>query len=246
MNVTKTQFKFFLWNGKNICSFTLICFIFFLNLPRMKTKHRCFSFFCLAAILVIVIMARACSGTGKSRCILPGDCTLQTGDVVFRRGSGVTSRTVIALDQKGEYSHVGIVVDSAGVKMVVHAVPGEPDYEGDPDRVKMDTPETFFSSVNAQLGEVCRPKDSLVACKAAEEALKIYRRHTLFDHDYDDRDTTRMYCTELVVHAFRKAGVELVGEERHHMKVPILEVECMFPSDLLNSDYLGSVVGKFH
>ncbi len=212
----------------------------------MKTTPLRLAVFCLAAILVTVTMVGACSDNVAPRCILPADCILQTGDVVFRRGSGVTSRTVIALDQKGEYSHVGIVVDSAGVKMVVHAVPGEPDFEGDPDRVKMDTPETFFSSFYAQLGEVCRPKDFLSAVRAAEEALKVYRRHTLFDHDYDDSDTTRMYCTELVVHAFRKAGVELVGEERHRVNVPILEVECMFPSDLLNSDYLESVAGKFH
>ena len=84
-----------------------------------------------------------CTDTQPPHCIMPDDCTLHTGDVVFRRGSGLTSRTVIALDEKGEYSHVGIVVDSAGVKMVVHAVPDEPDFEGDPDRVKMDTPEQF-------------------------------------------------------------------------------------------------------
>lgn len=187
-----------------------------------------------------------CSETGTPRCILPEDCTLHTGDLVFRRGGGVTSHTVIALDKKGEYSHVGIVVDSAGVKMVVHAVPDEPDFEGDPDRVKMDSPETFFSSIHARLGEVCRPKDSLVACRTAEEAMKVYLRHTLFDHAYDDSDTTRMYCTELVVHAFRKAGVELVGEKRHDVDIPILKMECIFPSDLLESDYLESVCGKFY
>ena len=199
----------------------------------------------LLMLLWTVMVMHGCSDTNPPRCILPDGCTLHTGDVVFRRGSGITSRTVIALDKKSEYSQVGIVVDSAGVKMVVHAVPGEPDYEGDPDRVKMDNPGTFFSSVNAQLGEVCRPKDSLVACRAAKEALRVYRRHTLFDHDYDDSDTTRMYCTELVVYAFRKAGVDLVGEERHHIDTPILTVECLFPSDLLNSDFLKTLSGKF-
>ncbi len=173
-------------------------------------------------------------------CIMPSGCKLRTGDVVLRRGSGLTSRTVMALDEKGEYSHVGIVVDSAGVKMVVHAVPDEPDYEGDPDRVKMDTPEQFFSSVYAQMGEVCRPKDSLTARKAAAAALDVYHRHTLFDHAYDDADTLRMYCTELVVHAYHRAGVELVGSKRHHVDIPFLKMDCMFPSDVLESGLLES------
>lgn len=191
-------------------------------------------------ILAVMVLC-GCSNAKPPYCIMPEDCALHTGDVVFRRGSGLTSRTVIALDEKGEYSHVGIVVDSAGVKMVVHAVPDEPDFEGDPDRVKMDTPAQFFSSVYAQLGEVCRPTDSLVAQQAAMEALKVYHRHTLFDHGYDDSDTTRMYCTELVVHAFRKAGVELVGTEKHYVDIPMLKVECLFPSDILSSDFLKSI-----
>lgn len=55
---------------------------------------------------------------------MPDDCQLKTGDVVFRRGSGLTSHVVLAADVNGNYSHLGIVVDSAGIKMVVHAVPG--------------------------------------------------------------------------------------------------------------------------
>lgn len=193
------------------------------------------------ALMTSCLALWGCTDTQPPHCIMPDECTLHTGDVVFRRGSGLTSRTVIALDEKGEYSHVGIVVDSAGVKMVVHAVPDEPDFEGDPDRVKMDTPEQFFSSVYAQMGEVCRPADSLAAQKAAEAALEVYHRHVLFDHSYDDTDTTRMYCTELVMYAYHKAGVELVGAEKHYVDIPMLKVECRFPSDILASDYLQSI-----
>ena len=197
--------------------------------------------FAVALLLVATTFGSCLDNPNKDvSCIMPANCTLHIGDVVLRRGSGLTSRTVLALDEKGEYSHVGIVVDSAGVKMVVHAVPDEPDYEGDPDRVKMDTPEQFFSSVYAQTGEVCRHKDSLAARKAAAAALDVYHRHTLFDHAYDDNDTTRMYCTELVVHAYHRAGVELVGTERHHVDIPFLKMDCMFPSDVLESEQLES------
>ena len=96
----------------------------------------------LASLAVVLV---SCEERVGERSILPDDFTLRAGDVVFRRGEGITSRVVLATDANGNYSHVGIVVDSAGSKMIVHAVPGEPDFDGDADRVKMDTPGRFFS-----------------------------------------------------------------------------------------------------
>ncbi len=160
----------------------------------------------LLTIIFTAFMLASC-GEKEQRSILPEGCELRAGDVVFRRGSGLTSRAVLAADRNGAYSHIGIVVDSCGVMMVVHAVPGEPDYEGDPDRVKMDTPQRFFSSMNARIGEVKRLcGDSATAARAARFAMEVYRRGTLFDHDYDDSDTTKMYCCELVDFVYRKPG----------------------------------------
>lgn len=182
-------------------------------------------------------------GRRTPRCILPEDVELREGDIVFRRGNGLTSRAVLAADRHGMYSHVGMVVDSCGVKMIVHAVPGEPDHEGDPDRVKMDTPERFFSSVNADIGEVKRLRgDTLTPRRAALAALQTYRRGTLFDHDYDDSDTVKMYCCELVMHAFARAGTPLVGPARHEFRLPGLGlIRCVLPSDICNSPRLVTV-----
>ena len=126
--------------------------------------------------------------------------------------------------------------------MVVHAVPGEPDFEGDPDRVKMDRPEHFFSSQYTSIGEVCRTPDTAAAQRAALAALAVYHRHTLFDHDYDDADTAKMYCTELIVHAYARAGLPLVGAERHEVRLPMLSADCIFPSDIRNSRQLETVI----
>ena len=82
----------------------------------------------------------SCSGEGREPvCLMPDTTVVRAGDIVFRRGGGFTSHAVVTLDARGYYSHVGMVVDTAGRMMVVHAVPGEPDYEGDPDRVKLDS-----------------------------------------------------------------------------------------------------------
>ena len=174
--------------------------------------------------------------------LLPQDAELRPGDVVFRRGEGLTSQVVLVADREGEYSHTGIVVDSCGTLLIVHAVPGEPDFEGDPDRVKADRPERFFSSTYATIGEVCRPADSAIAVKAAEIAWQAYKRHTLFDHDYDDEDTTRLYCTELVAYAFSRAGQDIVEGRGHHINLPILQTDCVFPSDIYASEFLKTVI----
>ncbi len=180
----------------------------------------------------------------KTYSLLPDSLQMKVGDVVFRRGGGMTSQAVLLADKDGSYSHCGIVVDSAGILLVVHAVPGEPDFEGDPDRVKADPPSVFFSNVYANAGEVCRADNDTIAKAAAHKAWEIYRKGVLFDHDYDCEDTTRMYCTELVHLVYNKAGYVLCGPPTHRFDLPGLHCTCWLPSDLYTSEHLHSI-GKF-
>ncbi|MBQ6653144.1 MAG: hypothetical protein IJM81_07100 [Prevotella sp.] len=197
----------------------------------------------LLPTLTVAIVALSVAGCTKSGvCVLPAGVNLEEGDVVFRRGGGFTSHVVLVGDRGGQYSHVGIVADSCGVRMIVHAVPGEPDYAGDPDRVKMERPEEFFSTVRTDVGEVCRVSDRSIARRAARKAVEIYRRHTLFDHDYDDSDTTRMYCTEFIAYVYQQAGMPLVGRERHRVDLPMLHADVLYPSDIHKSRKLKSVI----
>lgn len=185
----------------------------------------------------------ACSDTDRmqSGSILPDDVELKVGDVVFRRGSGFTSQAVLIAEKGGAYSHTGIVVDSAGVLMIVHAVPGEPDYEGDEDRVKMEHPQSFFHPMRAQQGAVYRHVDSIAAQQAAMRALHTYQRHPLFDHDYDDTDTMRLYCTELVVHAYSQTSCPLKDVNHQHLHLVGFEADCILPSDVLGCKDLKQV-----
>ena len=186
----------------------------------------------------------ACSDTDcmQGGTILPDDVELKAGDVVFRRGAGFTSHAVLVAEKGGTYSHTGIVVDSAGVLMIVHAVPGEPDFEGDEDRVKMELPQVFFHPMRALQGAVYRHVDSCAAQQAAIRALQTYRRQPLFDHDYDDTDTTRLYCTELVVHAYSQTTSPLTGVHHQHLHLVGFEADCILPSDVLACKDLKKVI----
>ena len=187
------------------------------------------------------IALAACTEGTKETHILPPDVRLRTGDVVFRQGSGLTSHAVRLADTDGNYSHVGIVADSAGQLLVVHAVPGEGREESNADRVRADKPEAFFSTQRANIGAVARTADSVAAQRAAAAAWQVYKRGTPFDHDYDDTDTLSMYCTELVVHVYKAAGLMLVGSERHEVELPGLKCQCIYPSDVFRSPRLKTI-----
>lgn len=193
------------------------------------------------AVLILLHLA-ACQQTPTAQSILPEHTLLKAGDVVFRQGNGLTSRAVRAADSDGRFSHIGIVADSAGALRIIHAVPDEPDFPGDPDRVKMETPERFFNAIHASCGKVMRPQNGDAARAAAAKAYEVFDRGTLFDHDYDDRDTTAMYCCELIDFCFRAAAYPLIGNERHEYHLPGLDFDhLILPSDFLRSARLVNV-----
>ena len=209
----------------------------------MRTTARCSR--CIATLCALLLIL-ACRGGSSEKpekplSMLSDTFSLLPGDLLFRRGTSLSSEAVIMADRRGEFSHVGIVADSAGVMMVVHAVPDEPDFKGDPDRVKMETPASFFTTDKASKGVVCRPNDAEAGKRAAKVALETYRRGTLFDHKYNSEDTTTMYCTELVVHCYRKAGYELTGPPTHSYSMPILSCTCWLPSDLYHSEGIHEI-----
>lgn len=195
------------------------------------------------ATLITCLLLSSCNAERPST-IFPGSIALRPGDIVLRRGCGLTSRVVLMADRNGAFSHVGIVADSAGTLMVVHAVPGEPDFKGDEDRVKMETPQKFYDPINAGTGCVLRCGDSIAAAKAARAAMQVYRRGTLFDHDYDSRDTARMYCSELVLFAYSRAGQPLKTGPRHSFNLPGMRIDSVtLPSDFLASPQLRRIAG---
>ncbi len=196
---------------------------------------------CAAVLLVLSCSKRVERGGAGD--YLPDDVDLRTGDVVLRRGNGLTSRAVLLIDKGSRYSHVGIVVDSLGEKMICHAVPGEHDGEGDIDRLRLCTPEVFFSAMRGDAGCVMRYADVEIARRAGAEALRLCKKGVPFDHDYDAEDSLKLYCSEFVELAYRKAGAAIVGEARHRHRSEGLHLErLLLPSDFRNSEYLHLLV----
>ncbi len=198
----------------------------------------------LLIVAIAALMVISCGGK-DGHSILPAGVELREGDVVARRGMGLKSRVVCELDSTGLYSHIGIVARSPeGGLRIVHAVPGESN-EGEStdsliDPVRCDPPEYFFSSERAAIGAAWRYPDSIVAKRAAQQALRWYYKRVPFDYCYNDSDTTVLYCCQLVELAYlRAAGISLSEGRHQRLKAPgIGEVSCMFPSDIISSSHL--------
>lgn len=165
---------------------------------------------------------------------------LRDGDLVFRMGLQQVSRIVTTLDG-GDFSHVGILLQTDSGWSVVHAVPDEA-IAGEPDRVKCEPLEVFFLPDRARRGAVLRVAcSSEKASRAARLAYQKYLEKIVFDHDYDLNDTTKFYCTELVWFVYNRVGVELTEGRRHQLIFPGRPEWYIFPDDLWQSAVLRLV-----
>lgn len=190
-------------------------------------------------VLLALCLWVSCKDTkAKSQRIMPVEI-LADGDLVFRRGTGLLSHVVTSASKDGVYSHIGILKKIADEWFVIHAVPDEPDFEGDSDRVKIDSLSRFFMSDRAVRGMIARiTEDTLAASKAACTACEMARQGILFDHDYNLADTSRMYCSELVEFAYRKAGICLSEGRRTQIHVPAMGGTYLMPDDIARNKKL--------
>ncbi len=191
-------------------------------------KHLILSLFCLFFI--------GCVNSHK-KILLPNESEFREGDIVFRLGKGLDSGIVQYADG-GLYSHVGIVVDYLGMKMIVHSVPQEQDEKGNMDRIKMDSIQCFFSKEKALAGAICRPIDKSICKRSALYAINLYNKKIPFDHDYDYSDTSKLYCTELVMFIYNKCGKKLVETDGHNINFPLIKHKVFLPSDVFKSKQL--------
>lgn len=188
--------------------------------------------------IIASIFLVSCTSPNKKDYSLHYPDDIQEGDVVFRSGKGLSSEAILYADNNGDFSHVGIVVDTLGKLMVVHAVPDELDFEGDVARVKLDSLNEFYSVKKADKGAVCRPRNNALAKKTAKLAAELYKRNILFDNYFDVSDTSKMYCTELLLFVYSKCGVKLTESDGHRFYLPMLKHKVFLPSDIYNSKQL--------
>lgn len=208
--------------------------------------HNMKTFVCKTLTAIVAVVLCACHNNRPNQSTIIPDTVVRVcreGDIVLREGTAIESRVVSAADRRSHFTHCGLVARMGKELVVIHAVPQEPDYEGDVDRVKAEPIRQFFSTKRAKRGCVLRClTDSATAHRAAQKAVELVRRRTLFDHDYNDRDTTQMYCSELVVFAYASAGMEFRGLHRSdYFLVTTRLHNVLLPSEFTNAEQVQRI-----
>jgi hypothetical protein len=133
---------------------------------------------------------------------------------VVRRGRGIFSdlfRKVGGVESP--YSHVGILHLDGDEARVIHTVASELTSRG---HVRIEPLRQFIGKENADAAALYRARSASreELREAVRTALGFAAARVPFDTRFDLATEDRLYCTELVQLAFRRAGVVLVKEDQ--------------------------------
>lgn len=151
----------------------------------------------------------------------------QAGDLIFREGTETISDIILSIDPGG-YSHVGMLVGTAGNWQVLHATPSE--VTGRPDGVVVDTLDFFLDPLRARRHAVYRVQ----ADSAAQREEAVRRARDALGRPFRMADDSGTYCTLLVWQAWQDAGLSLEARFRH-LDLPLIPGEYLLPSGLIAS-----------
>ena len=160
---------------------------------------------------------------------------LQAGDVIFRIGNDWTSDIVRGTqnDEKDPYSHVGILTGDGSQWQVLHAVPAE--VPGRMDAVVLDDLEFFLAPDRARGFAVYR----VAAERSAHEAAIKYAMARLgAPFRIVKNDSEGQYCTTLVWHAWKHAGIDL-SVNFDHLNIPLASGQYLLPYSLRRAPELS-------
>ncbi len=158
--------------------------------------------------------------------------SLQAGDLVFRIGNDWQSEAVRHApgSSRGDpYSHVGMLTGTPGRWQVLHAVPAEAPGRGD--AIRIDPLDDFLAPEHSRGVAVYRV-DADPAQRESAVRHALARQGLPFRIVEDDPDGS--YCTTLVWHAWRAAGVDL-GVRFEYLDLPLLSGHYLLPHRLRQS-----------
>jgi len=159
----------------------------------------------------------------------------QEGDLVFRTGRDVMARLVLTQGDSVRYSHVGVLVGTAGAWSVASAMPAEGGFRGG---VLLEPLASFASREKARAVGIWRVGALTPRAREVFVAHVLAQRGKPFDAAFRYGEDSSLYCTELVMKGLAAAGQDLSNSVPG---VTVLTVpEKVYPPDYLRrSDRTG-------
>lgn len=185
----------------------------------------------------------AASETNIDPVLLAGiNSEIKDGDIIFRKGRSLVSSIVMLNDKETDYSHVGICCKTDNEMFVIHAVPGEPDEQGN-EKIRCDKLSEFLTPDKASIFAFYRLTcdTSGIAAASAANAMAYYRAGLPFDKALNFRSDDKLYCTELVWKAYLKSGINITGNQFKKLNLNILTDSIILPGHIQNSALLTKI-----
>ena len=129
---------------------------------------------------------------------------LKNGDLILRKGRSVESYAVYSADKEAEFTHIGMIVYENKIPFVIHAVPHKNK------TLKKESVQDFLKPKNASKFAIYRSSfSSEVLRNVTSEVKKFYNNKIVFDNNYNLETDNEMYCTELILKAFKNNNIQL-------------------------------------
>lgn len=152
---------------------------------------------------------------------------IKEGDILLRQGQGPFSTHIVRyLDEKHPLSHCGIVCDLNNKLTIIHCISEE---LSGIDGVQTQNIPDFFADVADSNIAIIRPMmDSSQRIKFVSEAKRYLNKKIKFDHDFNFKDTTKLYCSELIYYSYINSTKKNPFEFKKNDKVDLMKFDSFF------------------
>ena len=158
------------------------------------------------------------------------EADFRSADLVLRLGRSIESDLIARGGKSGNhYSHIGLLIESDSGMIVVDI---EPSIDKESEQIKAQSVSNFFNSQKAIAGTIMRYDglDSMQINTLKNKTIELLNSSITFDHDYQQSDNSKMYCTELIEVLFNAINISL--SENRNRTLPLAKEPVIMPSDI--------------
>ncbi|MBR6814791.1 MAG: hypothetical protein IKM69_03170 [Alistipes sp.] len=158
------------------------------------------------------------------------EADFRSADLALRLGRSIESDLIArGGESDNRYSHIGLLIESDSGMIVVDI---EPSTDKESEQIKAQSVSNFFNSQKAIAGTIMRYDglDSTQINMLKNKAIELLNSSITFDHDYQQSDNSKMYCTELIEVLFNAINISL--SENRNRTLPLAKEPVIIPSDI--------------
>jgi len=161
---------------------------------------------------------------------------LNNGDLILRCGRSTESFTVYLTDSESEYTHIGIISIEKNKPYVIHAVPCKNNI------LKKESLSEFLNPKNTSKFAVYRSNyNAFFLDKVVQKANLFYTKNYEFDNKYDLTTDSKLYCSELVLKAFRSVGITLEVKSKEFNYI-LGKHSIIYPSEFTKAPFFTKII----